>query len=753
MQAPDTDEKQVKLTDYLRVLYRGRWIIIISFLAVVGSTAFFSFTAQPTYEASVLVMIDQERGMERTLFEVPPFSRQTTMIRNQEEILKSRHLAELVVRRLLALGMRDSLHLFRFEDKREGRSLIYSAVRRLQDNISVNPIRDTDMIKIKVKAPSSYEAAFLANTVVEVYQDYDRESSRGEVSEVVKFLEEQLRKKEKDLKESEEALRRFQEKERVVSLSEETKEMVAQLVEFESMYNEAKTDLMAYQKRLEYLKNQLGERKERLEKDLAQISTPLIQELRRKLAESEAKIAVYKAEGISPDYPEYKKELEKVTSLKKRLTDQISKLLLTGITPDNPLAPAQELLERIVEVEAEVQSYKAKTDALKKIVEQYSRKLKTLPDKSLELARLERAKRVDENLYIMMKEKYEEARITRAGQIGKIRIVDKAVPPEHPVSPKKKLNLILAALVGLGLGVGVTFLLEYMDNSVRTVEDVENLGMALLGSIPAIKLEETDGVFKTRRKRVRDREATTIASRLVTHLKPKSPISEAYRTLRTNIQYSATDGPLKTILVTSSGPKEGKSTTVANLAIIMAQMGSKALLVDTDLRRPVLHAIFRKDKSKGLTNLLVEKATLDEVIKPTEVENLSLITCGTLPPNPSELLGSKRMKEVVEELKKRFDIVLFDSPPVIAVTDAAVLASILDGVVLVIRSGQTDREAVIRANSLLRNVRARVLGTLLNDVNVTSMYGSYYYYYYYHYYYGREGGERKKIRIKRKRRA
>ena len=754
------EERPVRLTDYLRVLYRGRWIILVSFFAVVAATAYFSFTTPPTYEAECMVMIEEASGLERTLFDVTPFGKQLTMVNNQVQVLKSRLLAESVVDHLLASGLQDSLHLFRIERKKkeEPVDIRELAIRRLRDNMDVSPVRDTDIIKIKVKAPSAWEAAFLANSVAETYKRLDQESSRGEIDQVVQFLQGQLKQKEKELHQSEEALKNFQEKSGVAFLSEESQAIVDQLVQFESAYQEAETEIKANQKRLEFLESRLGKLKGTLESDLSQITHPLIIELRQKIAQAEANLVAYKIQGYSDDYPDVRKERQKLEGLKDTLTKETKKILLSNIPADDPLKPYQELVEKIIEVQTEIESGQAKARALKGIVDQYTRKMDQLPSQSLQLARLERARKLNENIYMMMKEKYEESRITRAGQIGKIRIVDRAVPPESPISPKKKLNLILGVLIGLGLGVGVTFFMEYLDNSIRTVEDVEQLKLPLLGSIPEIKPETTNGkllpsVITGARKKTshhKELESQFIAERLITHLRPKSPISEAYRSLRTQIQYAKTDKPIRSILVSSPGPGEGKSTSVTNLAIAMAQMGSKIMLVDSDLRRPVLHNLFGLKREIGLTNYLIGKASLEEIVKPTEIENLYLITTGILPPNPSEMLGSKRMRELLDKLVSQYEYVLLDSPPMIAVTDALVMAPWVDGVIMVLRSGKTDRDAAARAQELLENVNGHLIGTLLNDVSSSYMYGSYYYYYYYYYYYGTEDGKKVKKRGKHK---
>jgi len=345
-----------------------------------------------------------------------------------------------------------------------------------------------------------------------------------------------------------------------------------------------------------------------------------------------------------------------------------------------------------------------------------------------------------------MRRKFEESRITKAGQIGKVRIIDQAVRPRSPISPKKRLNLIFGFMMGLGLGIGVAFLREYMDTSVRRVEDLEALELSVLGAIPKIDTADMDGHLLEKINGngnghvIRDEQ-----KRLVTHFRPKSPVSEAYRSVRTNLQFSGSDKKLHTFLVTSAGPGEGKSTTTANLAIAISLQGTRTVLIDTDLRRPIGHKIFDLEKNKGLSNVLIGKATLDEAIQKTKIKNLDVLTSGILPPNPAEMLGSDHMKKIIGELKERYEVCLFDSPPLIAVTDAAVLAKEVDGVLLVVKSGQTNRGALIRGIELLNNVNARILGALLNDVSRENTYGSYQYYYYYHYYYYYgEGGSKKR---------
>ncbi|WP_067729050.1 CpsD/CapB family tyrosine-protein kinase [Oceanobacillus damuensis] len=214
---------------------------------------------------------------------------------------------------------------------------------------------------------------------------------------------------------------------------------------------------------------------------------------------------------------------------------------------------------------------------------------------------------------------------------------------------------------------------------------------------------------------------------LITKLNPKSPVSEQYRTIRTNIQYASVDNEIKSLLVTSSGPSEGKSTTIANLAVVYAQTGKKVLMIDADLRKPTVHYTFRLDNLRGLSNILVGENTLVETVNASDVENLDVISCGPLPPNPSELLASKKMAAFIKEATAVYDIVIFDTPPVLAVTDAQILANVVDGSLLVVRSGHTELEAAEKAKEILEPAKAKLLGTVLNGREKKA--SNYYYYY------------------------
>ncbi len=745
----DINEEQVSIKDYIRILYRGRWIIAVSFIIVLAITVYFTFTAQPIYEAKALVMIREQSNVQQQVFEVTSFIKQETMINNQKEILESRTLAENVIKQLQDSPFADSLSylgnykdgnnfspkkwilsLFKGKDKfKQGTDFNGLVDKFRSTGTSVTPQRDTDMIELSVQAPTPYEAAFVANEWVKAFQELDIEESTNEVTKVRKFLEKKLDEVKTRLTTSEEALKDYKEQANIVELSAETEQLVEVASNFNSMYEQSATELEATVNRLELLRSQLDESQKVMLQEVSNLSSPEITEMRKQLAVLIGERAALEQQAkdldVSSEYSMIEQKEMRIKGIKEKIKTEIERIVKSGGTALNPMAISEFLFSNILELEAQRRFLDAKTSALLEIVDKYDRMMNGLPEKSLKLARLQREQLVANNIFVMLRNKYEENRIAEASRIGSVRIVDNAIQPKEPIKPKKKMNLILGVLLGLGLGIGLTFAREYFDNSLKTIEDLEHMGFPVLGSIPFIKAEE-NGHKKENIIRMR--------SRLITHLKPKSPVSESYRTLRTNLQFLNLDKPVKTLILTSAGPSEGKSTTVANVAITFAQMGSKILLVDTDLRKPIIHRFFGVSRDKGLTNLLTKKMKFEEVVINTEIKGLDILPSGPLPPNPSELLSSQAMTSFIDEMKRKYNMIFFDTPPVIAVTDATVLSSKVDGAVLIVKSGETDREALKRAYTQLENVKAKVFGSLLNGVHMDDMFGSYYYYYYRQYY-------------------
>ncbi len=300
-----------------------------------------------------------------------------------------------------------------------------------------------------------------------------------------------------------------------------------------------------------------------------------------------------------------------------------------------------------------------------------------------------------------------------------VNIEDPADVPVTPVRPKKKLNILLAMFVGIFGGMALAFFFEYIDDTVKNMEDLDRaIKCPFLGTIPDINSK--GGM-------------NDIEKDLIAHSKPKEPVSESYRSVRTSILFSATEeNPLKCLCLTSPGPQEGKTTTLCNLAIVIAQSGKKVLLVDADMRKPRLHEVFKKKCEKGLSSYLSGQDELDEVVQETGIENLYLIPAGIQPPNPSELIASHKLKEFIGLVKSKFDMILLDAPPAAVVTDAVILARVVDGMIIVIQSGKTSKRALPHLFKMLENARAKIVGAILNKVSINS--GDYNYQYYARYY-------------------
>ena len=319
-----------------------------------------------------------------------------------------------------------------------------------------------------------------------------------------------------------------------------------------------------------------------------------------------------------------------------------------------------------------------------------------------------------------------EGQLWQASQLNNVRTMDYA-KTSFPIKPNKKQNAALGLLVGIFLGGGLAFFLEYMDTSIRTIGDIEKyLSWPVLGIVPRFK--------QTIKGKASDSEIQPVVSKF-----PKSASAEAYRTLRTNIQLTDLDNPPKFLIVTSAIPLEGKSTTALNLAVALAQKEGKVLLVDADLRKPTIHKLLHLDNSSGFADLLVKNSELAASVKQSkDIDNLWVLTSGSIPSNPSELLGSSRMKTLVEQMKKEYEYVILDTPPLISVSDSAILASQADGILMVVRPGKVKGEVGRRTKELLERIGTPVLGCVFNCVEPSHR-DYYYYYNYYHYYAGSEG--------------
>lgn len=725
-----------------RALFRGRWIIFLSFVVVVTSTAILTSRMQPVYLAETTILIEGGSAIDRNLpmFTSEGIGQLSNRVQNEIELIKSRSLAEAVMKMLLESPYREEIALLKeqgnFDDK----------VMMLRKRIEAKGARDNDIVKISVTGSSSFEAAYFANKIAETYLEQSLKASRGEVSEVRKFLEDELDKVRARLATSEEARRQYMEDERIPALDAETMKLVEQSSNFRSQLAESETDLNSSLRRLDYLRKQLSETKMTLVEDISSISSPLIQQLMKELAETQTKLASIQGRG-APGADITARSLEtEINAVKERLKEETRKFAANTVGTNDPLGTSQRLYEDILSVEIDIKSLTARAEALRTIVDGFEVRLEALPEKSLMLARLTRDSQINEKLYLMLKEKYEESRIAEAGRKASVRVIDEAKPPRTPIRPNKRANIIIGIFLGLGIGIVASLLIEYTDNSIRTVEDIERIGVPVIGTIPYINLDEITRKLQRDGKQIDDSLWEKLETRLVTSFSPKSPISEAYRALRTNLMFANLDRKKQIILLTSATTKEGKTTTSCNLSITLASAGMKTLLLDADFRRPSVHRNFHLDRHHGITDILLGTLTIDQAIKPTEIANLEILTCGEIPPNPAEIIASDFFKDLLQRLRESYDVIVIDSPPVIAVTDATILAKIADSVILVTHSGYIAKREVMRCLTILKSIGVKLTGVVLNGLDIKRVYGSYYYYYHYYHYYYYYGGKGEKQR-------
>jgi capsular exopolysaccharide synthesis family protein len=757
------NEDEIDIKEIWRIIYSYRKSVVLIFVAVVSLTIYLTLTSRPIYQATTVVMI-KESGTDPSSYVFDfGMNKSHQTLKNEIEVLKSYNLHEHVVTGLIEdqsatkmalFGTRYIRHRYRLQDsfiswiggntkqaippKDMSFSKRIQVVESLRGNTSVSTIRETDVLKISVSSGDSSEAVFLANRISKTYRNIDLAGGQGELHFVLSFLDSQIVKYEHRLAIVEDELQKFQSDFQIYSLDGSAALLLKDLTTYESIYYTNIAELEVSQERVTYLKSQLSESEKALMEEITNTNNPMIVALRRKIAELEAqKVQQMVDEGWNEKSLQAKDYDRRINEMKNKLTGITESLILSGWSEEDPFAASQAIFNKIVEQEVEVHSARSRASEYKKLVDQMSGRLTSLPLQTLQYARLERDLKLNESLYLTMKQKYEESRITEAGQMGKVRILDPALVAEK-VKPNKKMNLLVGVLLGIGLGVGFAFLREFMDNTVKAVEHLERKGLTILGIIPEMQgasAKKTAGVVAGP-----SQGGTDFRRRLITYEDPKSPISESYRSLRTNVAYASVDKKIKSLLVSSSQPGEGKSTTTANLAIAFAQLRKRTLLVDADLRKPVQHNVFGLPRGPGLSEYLIgEVGDASSIIHETKIDNLFIITAGGLPPNPSELLGSDSMSLLIDQLEKEWDMVLLDSPPIVAVTDASMISGEIDAIAMVVKAGATERSAVDRALDMLRNVKAPLIGAILNGASQESLGGKYAYYYsYYNYYYHSE---------------
>jgi tyrosine-protein kinase Etk/Wzc len=728
--------------EVLVILMRGKWVMIATFLIVLSTTVLYTFLSKPVYEAISMVLVDAKGRDGQLPFLDITGTATTTKITNELETLKARSTTEAVAQALLTMTYIDPLKKRFIPIIRAGvdgdpvdmKDSVILVADRLEKAVDFTPVKESDIIRIAVRSHDPVEAALVANTYTRVYTDRNMLASRIKSRAIREFLQSQMESKHENLDSTENALQTYMRTSGVVSLDDETKKVVEQLSALEASRDGIEVDIKSRLKTLNSYRQELATQGPNVARAIGESSDTYIKLLQEQLAKLEVQrdVVIAQNPGLSSEkiYSEKVNEIDaQIASLKKNLADRTETFLGT-LVPSGPVTNQEQgtanflaqVKAKIIEQQIEIDGLEARKAALNAVLSEYENQFNQIPKKSIEFARLQRARLSSEKLYLLVEEKFNEAAITETSEFGYVNIMDPAMVPRLPVSPKILLNLVLGVVLGLFLGVSIVVVRSRMDGRIQSPEDLKRNGVTPLATIGVIEIEKSRN---GKGGAGQSTKAQSLDQRLVAYYGPLSSIAEGYRHLCASMESSAPDRPTQTILVTSPSPQEGKSTTSANLAITYAQWGSRVLLVDTDMRRPMAQTLFGLPREPGLTEILFEKRSFEDVVHRKVVENLDVLCCGTIPPNPAAILKSHRMRDFVGHVRTSYDIVLFDSPPLLAVTDAAFVSRLVDAVLIVVSAGRTALSSLDRAGENLKAVGGRAAGVVLNNFDMRRAYGGY----------------------------
>lgn len=714
----------LNLREYWRVIKRRKLIIVFT-MVVMGIFSFLSaMMAKPTpiYKATVTVKVERTpptMGGQIQYIMPPNMETQAMMIR-------SYYVLELTAKRLGLIPE----HL-PSEDVRNNPKYI-GMILDLKDRVTTSQEGQSDLINIEVKSNDPKFATRFANTLAEVYQAQHTEELNRRTRESKKFVESQFIDAKDKMDRAEEAVKKFREDNRWSSMDTESATLRIQIAKLQDQYDKDRLTLHRVSMALHAL--------EGAEKN------PMT-----------AKTNFYFDEAPPP----YKAMNDKLVGL---LIERDTLLITyTEHFPQVRALKAQihELIEGMRnQLIAFSTTLKTNIGSTKSQIDELERQLKRVPEKGLELSRLERDVGIKRELYTLLEKKYQEIRIAEAEKLEEVKIVKPAIEPSAPINPTNIYkSSALGTLMGLILGLVFAFLIETFDTSIGAVEEVEEfLGIHVLGIIPFVSIEEIRILMgdDPKAKKLDDKTLQRYA-RLSSHFAPTSTLTESYKAFRTSLNFLCKENNHKTIVFTSTSAGEGKTSIAVNLALTMAQAGYRVLIVDGDLRRPSLSGLFGIDHSPGLTDvvmgnyewkavvrtvsdLMMGSMSVDEIMKTPGLDNLNIVTSGTYTHNPSEIVGSKSIVGLIGQMREEYDLVVIDAPPVLAATDAALWSSLVDGTVMVYQVGKVARGALRRSKMQLESIKANLLGVVLNGIKaeISTDFTYHDYYYNYRYGYGRE---------------
>lgn len=703
----DPTTSSLPLRDYLRVLHKNRWMIVAVVAVMVTIVAVTSFRAKPVYEATTRLEINGESPdltNLRELFWIMPTDEE--FLQTQVRILQSDELAMQTVRSL-RLHERPE-----FAVRPPGKNNTPFTPREevqiigaFQAGLKVQWIRSSRLVDVSYESTDPALAAAIVNTLADNYIENNFRKKYESTMQAQEWMAGQLRELKQKMEQSHEALVTYERNNQIFSLSEGQNVTIQKLGELSRELTLAESDRIARESQMQMVKSR------RLEDLPAVAQNALFQTLQQRLVQLRDQYAEIRT-TFGPNYP-------KVAQLESQIAEAEANI-------------EREKRQVANRIESEYQAALRREQLLRKAVEEQKAEANVMNTRLVEYNLLKREYETNQQLYESLLQRLKEASVSASLRSNNIHVVDLARPPLAPIRPRKELNIMLSAVVGLVLGCVLALFNEYLDSSVKTPEEVEQLvNVPALGIVPAMH-----SINGARRRSLPGATAKTGITELATVAQPHSVVSEAYRALRTSILLSTSKHPPQVILITSGQPREGKTTTALNLAITLAQRGDRVVLIDSDLRRPRVHRALRVGNEAGLSSFLSGNITIDNLPKAVpQVPNLFVIAAGPAPPNPAELLSSEPISVLFAELRRQFDFVILDSPPTITVADSMILAAHADGVILVAHGGVTTRESLRHTRKLMGNTNARIIGVVLNNVDVRSADYRYYYSYYYGDYY------------------
>src|SRR5271166_2956858 len=736
---PELLSQESALGEYVRVLVKRKWTVLACLVTIFSLVAIASLKMTPVYEASGSIAINKPDSGLVNFNNSPTFSvdyYDPTEMETEVKILQSDLLALQVVKEL-ALDRRpefggktaalpSSLDLAPDPLQADtGRTT--SLLSSFRSSLKVALAPNTHIIEVRYRSPDKELAANVVNTLMTTYTENNFKSRFDSTMQASDWLSKQLVDLQMKVETSQEKLVHYQKEHEILGIDEKQNITTAKLDELNKALTAAESERM--DKESVYRLVQAGDADTIASAASVlddagagnQTASGLLETLRTKEADLKIQAAELNTQ-FGPSYP----KLAQLNNQLKEIDTQI-------------LAETRKIAGKIKgQYVAALQRESMLHDALEKQKQEENK----LNESAIEYSLLKRDLDTNRQLYEGLLEKLKEAGVSAGLRSNNFRIVDVARVPTAPVEPNIPRNLSFAFMLGLTSGVGLAFLLEGLDSTVRTTEQAQLIsGLPPLGMIPLGSRTAREGASAKRLVIASSKEAVE----LITQVRPQSQMAESYRALRTSLLLSHLGAPPKVIMVTSALPQEGKTTTSINCAVVLAQKGVRVLLIDADLRRPSIHKTLGMGPRSGLSNVLTGSATLQQAITRTAIlPNLFVLPAGTPPPNPAELLASSNMRDVLEELRGQYDHIVVDTPPTLSVTDAVVLSPRADAIVLVIRSGQTTKQALRRSRDILAQVNAKVSGVLLNAVDLSSP--DYYYYYEYqsrysHYYRNEEASD------------